>query len=427
MVRLLAVAVAVLVLAPGAKAWTRLTPDSLPNTVEPSVLRTAAGSELVGWRDDASQAVMLLRLPGGTPQPLVTGWPGVGTPRFVQQPNGTLIAFFAGRSPDSTLGGVVRMSSRDDGVTWSTPVQTGSTNQSDVDSAAVRPNGTLLFVQTGSLYVNVFQGLTAKVVNNIFPPCCGYAASIGVDSTGLAQIAFWSIASSAKGFLYGVLSPVGSLVGSLLALSGPDTIIEKDRVPLAVDALGDTFVSWVVGSPAATVLDVGTFRGGKLVRTVPVSGGGFSGFDPHMALAVDPSNRLWAVWTKAGALWAARSRTAGVSFGAAVHSRFPGARNAYQLSALADDSGLTAFLNLGGAPQNAVWSKRLLPGLTVVASNGFLRVRDDGFPVAGAVVRSGKRVRQTDANGRVLLRAFKHHAVVSIRKQGYSPATFRIP
>jgi hypothetical protein len=426
-VRLLAVAVGALLLAPVGKAWTRLTSDSLPNTVEPSVFRTTSGSELVGWRDQANGVVMLLRLPGGTAQPLVADWPGVGTPRFVQLPDGTLVLLFAGRSPDSRLRGVLRMSSRDDGRTWSAPLQTGSSNVADVESAAVRPDGTPLFVQTGSFYVNVFQGLAAKTVHNLFRPCCGYAATLGVDSNGLAQIAFWSIASSAKGFLYGALSPAGSLAGSLLALSGPDTIIQDDRVPLAVDQLGNTFVSWSVRSPDSNGMNVSTFRNGVLVRTVPVATGGFTGVDPHMALAVDPSNRLWAVWTRAGTLWAARSRTAGASFGAPVHARLAGGRIAYQLSAVADGSRLAVFLNLGGSPEDALWSERLLPGLTVIASKGFLRVRDDGFPVEGALVRSGSRSLRTDGKGRVLLSVFKHRSVVRIRKQGYSPATFRIP
>jgi hypothetical protein len=367
-----------------------------------------------------------LRLPETTPQQLVSGWPGVGTPRFVQQPSGAIVAFFAARSPDAKLGGVVRMTSRDDGATWSPPVQTASTNQTDVDWAAVRPDGTPLFVQTGSLYVNVFAGLTGAAGSNVFAPCCGYAASVGVDSTGLPQIAFWSIAASAPGFLYGVLTRGGSLSGSLVPLSGANTIVEKDRVPLATDGLGNTFVAWSVGSPAG-VLDVGTFRGGKLVRTVALARGGFSGDDPRMAFAVDPANRLWAVWTGGGALWAARSRTAGATFGAVVHSSLPGARTAFKLAALADTSGLTAVLNLGSGTVGALWSERLLPGLTIVASNGFLRVRDDGFPVAGALVRSGKRALKTDRQGRVLLRSLRRHALVSIRKQGYASATFRVP
>ena len=72
--RLLGALAAALVLAPAAGAWTRLTPETLANTAEPSVLRLANGAELVGWRDDKAGAVRMLRLPGSDVQTLVSGY-----------------------------------------------------------------------------------------------------------------------------------------------------------------------------------------------------------------------------------------------------------------------------------------------------------------------------------------------------------------
>ena len=45
---------------------------------------------------------------------------------------------------------------------------------------AVRPDGTVLFSQDGTGFVNVFQGLNGEVVHNAFPFCCGYAESLAV-------------------------------------------------------------------------------------------------------------------------------------------------------------------------------------------------------------------------------------------------------
>ncbi len=421
--RVLGVLLGALALAPAAGTWARLTPDTLVNIAEPSVLRTSAGGALVGWRDDKANSVRMLRLPGGTVQTLVSGYTNVGTPRFVQLPDGSLALYFGGS------GGVSRMTSTDGGASWSSAEITASLNTSEITSAAVRPDGTPLFVQEGTGFVNVFQGtFGAEVAHNLFTSCCGYAATLAVDSTGLAQIAFWSNATSPKGFLYEKLDAGGAAAGPLVSLSGSaDTIPRDDRVPLVGDGLGNTFLAWSVGYPTSTAMNVSTFRGGSLVRTVKVAAGGFGGPDPHMTLAVDPSNRLWAVWTRGGAVWAARSRSAGASFGAAVRSAFPGSRQSYQLAALATNAGLDVFLNLGGSPGNALWMEHLLPGLSVAVGKSSVRVLDDGFPVRGATLRGGGHSAKTDAKGAAALKGFPKHAPVKVTAAGYAPASFRAP
>ena len=421
--RLLGALAAALVLAPAAGAWTRLTPEALVNTAEPSVFRLSNGVEIVGWRDDHAGAVRMTVLPGDTVQTIVSGYANVGTPRFVQLPDGSLAAYFGG------TGGVSRLASADGGATWSAPALTVSKDTGEVTSAAVRPDGTPLFLQEGTGYLNLFQGPPgAEIVHNLFVPCCAYAGTVAVDSGGLAQIAFWSNATSPNGFVYEKLGAEGSPGGPPVSLSGnAATIPRDDRVPLVADRLGNTFLAWSAGYPTSTELNVTTFRGGASVGKVKVAVGGFAGPDPHMALAVDPANRLWAVWTRGGAVWAARSRTAGASFGAPVRSGFPGRRQSYRLAALATGAGLDAFLNLSGNPGSALWMQHLLPGLTIVVGKTAVRVLDDGFPVAGALLRGGRHTARTDSSGSARLAGFPERALVKVTKAGYAPVSLRLP
>ena len=221
---------------------------------------------------------------------------------------------------------------------------------------------------------------------NAFPYCCGYAESLAVDSTGLAQIAFWSNATGQSGYLYG---PIG---GPYINLTGGKESLSNDaRVPLVADGSGNTFLGWQTGYPDANAYIVNTYRGGKLAHSVRFAHA-FKQPDPHMALSVDDTGRLWALWTQDGAVWAARSRSAGAHFGAAVHVKAPG--SVYQLEAGAlHDGSVDAVINTGSNLQD----QRLLPGLTVKATKTAARVLDDGFPVAGATVKGGGKTLKTNA------------------------------
>jgi hypothetical protein len=364
----------------------------------------------------------MLRLPDSDVQTLVSGYASVGTPRFVQLPDGSLAAYFGG------AGGVSRLTSTDGGATWSDPALTASLDTAEVTSAAVRSDGTALFIQEGTGYVNLFQGpIGAEAVHNLFVPCCGYAGTLAVDSDGLAQVAFWSNATSPTGFVYEKLGVDGSPGGPPVSLSGAaETIPRDDRVPLVADGLADTFLAWSPGYPTSAAVNVTTFRGGAAVRTVKVAAGGFGGPDPHMALAVDPSNRLWVAWTRGGAVWAARSRTAGAGFGAAVRAALPGGRRSYRLAALATSAGLDAFLTLSGSGGgDALWTQHLLPGLTVSVGTAAVIVLDDGFPVPGATLRSGRHSARTNARGAASLNGIPKHAQVKVTAPGYAPTSFR--
>jgi len=141
-----------------------------------------------------------------------------------------------------------------------------------------------------------------------------------------------------------------------------------------------------------------------------------------MALSVDASGRLWAVWTRAGSVWAARSRSHGAHFGAAVRVAKPG--SIYQLEAGArPDGSVDVVANTGSKLQ----SQRLLPGLSISAGGGFARVTDDGFPVAGATLKGGGKTLKTNAAGRVSLAGLKKRIAMSVTASGYAATSFRTP
>jgi hypothetical protein len=328
----------------------------------------------------------------------------------VQLPSGTVVLFAADQD------GVVNYTSSNGGASWSGPSKTASTDTGDVQAAAVREDGTPLFSQDGTGFLNVFQGAGGEVSHNLFSPCCGYGESLAVDSHGLAQVAFWSNATGQAGYLYGRLGPTGDLAGGLRTLSTGETVERADRVPLAADRSGDTFVAFANGYPSATAYVVETLRGGATAHKVTLAAGHFTGNEPLMALDVDSAGRLWSVWTQGSSLWAARSRSHGAHFGAAVHVPLQG--SGYDLEAAAQpDGSVTAIVNNG----SALLAQRLLPGLTVQATAHSVRVLDDGFPVPGAAVRAGGKTVKTGASGVAGFGALPHHAAIALSAPGYAP------
>jgi hypothetical protein len=408
----LAILLVSLAVPAGAGAWTKLTPDSLQNIVDPAVAVLAGGGELIAYREP--NAGRLKVIVGGKTKTLASGLASVGDPQVLQLPDGSLTLYAAEAS------GVVSYASSDGGATWAGPTKIASTTLGDVQAAALRKNGTPLFSQDGTEFVNVYQGAGGETMHNLFPHCCGYAESLAVDAKGVAQIAFWSNATGRTGFLYGKLSAAGALAGSLRTLSKGATIPRDNRVPLVADGRGDTFVGISNGYPTSTSFVVDTLRNGATAHSVMLAKGTFSGPQPLMALATDPAGRLWAVWTQGGSLWAAQSRSAGAHFGAAVEAALPGSD--YQLEAAArQDGSVDAILNTG----SALRSQQLLPGLTVVATATGVRVLDDGFPVAGAtIVAAGKSVK-TGAAGTASLGKVAPHTPISVHAAGYTPATAR--
>jgi hypothetical protein len=420
--RLLAVALAALAFAPAASAWTTLS-GGVQNIVVPSMLLTQAGTELVSFESPVAGTISVSRA-RSAPKVVVSGDPIAGRTQLVQQPSGAIQLYF----PNAQ--GVARLTSTDDGQTWTGPIQTQSHTVGGVMAAAVAPDGTPYFSQDGTGFVNVFRGLSGETVRNVFPRCCGYAESLAVDSSGLVQVAFYSNADPDGTFLYERLAGDLGVAGST-ALK--PTAPHDDRVPLVADRSGSTFMAWPPGYPTATKLTVVTFKGGQPAGDGVSFAGRFTGGDPHTALSVDAQDRLWAVWTVGGVVGAARSRSHGAHFGAVVTSA-PSGGTQYQVSAVGlpgNPGAVDVVVNTG----SSLVEEQLKPGLSVRVTKTSKRVGkktvvtyfahalDDGFGVPAATFRVGARTFKADASGKAKVPRGKGTAAAT----GYAGAAFHVP
>jgi hypothetical protein len=401
--RCVAVTLAALAVAPAAAAWTPLGTGVL-NTTVPSLLVTRTGTILASF-DAPGGGVISVARNGGSPKTVVTGDPAANRTQLVQQPDGAIQLYFP--NPQ----GVARLTSTDDGQSWTGPIQT--------QSHTLAPDGTPYFAQDGTGFVNVFRGLNGEQVANVYTRCCGYFESLAVDSNGLAQIAFYSNADPDGATVYERLAP-----DLTPAASTPLKPVAQHEAPLVADHSGNTFVAWAPGYPTATSLSVVPFRGGSPSGDGVTFRGAFAGPEPHMALAVDAADRLWVVWTQGGKLHAARSRSHGVHFGATVTVSEPG--TVYQLAAAGVAAGVGSaevVVNTG----NGLVAQPLHPGLSVrVYRKGkatWAQALDDGFGVGGARLRIGGRTIATNASGAA--KVPRGRGVASAA--GYVSASFRVP
>jgi hypothetical protein len=425
MLRAAAVAAAVaLTAAPAAGAWTTLT-TGVQNTVIPSLLVTPAGTELASFESQIAGTISISRN-GGAAKVVVTADPVAGRTQLVQQTNGAIQLYF----PNGQ--GVARLTSTDDGVSWTGPIQTQSHTTGPVQSATVTADGTPLFAQDGTGFVNVFRGLNGETVKNVYPRCCGGHETLAVDSTGLVQIAFFSNADPDWATVY---EPLGADLSP--AATTPLKPVNEHEAPLVADHSGNTFLAWAPGYPVATGISVVPFRNGSPAGDGVTFHGGFGGGDPHLALAADPQDRVWAVWTQQGTLRAARSRSHGMDFGATVTVPLPG--TAYELSAL----GLTGTPGTVEVVVNAGSSlieQQVPPGLSVRVYKKTKKVKkrtvvtwwaqglDDGFGVPGVTFSAPGRHARGDASGRAQLTAAGFRAGrAKAAAPGYAGASFIIP
>lgn len=419
--RLLAVLLAALAFVPAASAWTPLG-SGVVNIVEPSMLVTQAGTVLVSWETPNSNTISVARAHGAA-KVVVSNDPITGQTQLVQQPSGAIQLYFP------NLSGVGRLTSTDDGQTWSGPTQTQSHQSSAVTGAAVAADGTPYFVQEGTGYVDVFRGLNGETSRNIFTRCCGYAASVAVDTTGVVQVAFYSNADPDGTFLYTMLAPDLSVASSTpLKPTAP----HDDRVPLVSDHAGNTFMAWPPGYPSATGLTIVPFAGGHPAGDGVDFRGTFTGGDPHAALTVDTQDRLWAVWTQSGRVHAARSRTHGRDFGAAVSATVPG--TSYQLSAAGIASTSPGSVDVIVNTGSSLIEQSLQPGLSVRVTKTtkkvgkkrivthFAQALDDGFGVAGATFRIHGHTYHADSAGKAKVPAGSGKAAAP----GYAGASFTV-
>src|SRR5258708_5222738 len=159
MLRLAALATGLtLGLAPTAAAWTTVT-GGVQNTVVPALIVTQAETALAAFDSPTAGTISVSR-EHAAPKVVVTGDPAATRVQLVQQPSGAIQLYF----PNAQ--GVGRLTSTDDGVSWTGPIQTQSHTTGPVEGATVLADGTPLFSQDGTGFVNVFRGLNGKAARN---------------------------------------------------------------------------------------------------------------------------------------------------------------------------------------------------------------------------------------------------------------------
>jgi hypothetical protein len=426
--RLLALLLAAVAFVPaaGAGGGAFLTLNQLSNHADPSLLRVNGGV-FVAYDIESTGSVDVLD-PGGTTHTVVTGWPAVSDPQLVRKPDGTLFLYFGGSTPDLKTQGALRFASIDGGATWSGPVKTNPASTiGDIQAAALRSDGTPLFSQDGTGFVNVYQGDNGGTLHNDFNLCCGYSESLAVDTTGLAQLAFWSNATGKSGYMYEALDATGGATAAPVNLAaGTDAQASPpiNRLPLVADGKGNTFVAW----PGGAHVWIAALRAGKLARKLSILTAGTR----QLALAVEPDGaKLWVVWTQGKYLWATRLRQA--AHGAApilVRTPLPAGKTPYALEAVGLAGKVEVVVNVNGTPGNTLWRTTLIPGLAAHASRKpkpTVKIRDDVAPVKAATLRGGGKVAHTNAKGLASLKGFKRHARVKVTKAGYVSTSFRVP
>ena len=196
------------------------------------------------------------------------------------------------------------------------------------------------------------------------------------------------------------------------------------------DAAGFTYLGWAPGYPTATAFWVDPVGGGFGTKSAMHFGAKFAGGDPHMALSVDPADRLWAAWTGQGRVHVTRSRTHAAHTGALVSAKLNG--TAYDLSAVGLPGKVGAvdvIVNTG----SSLVEQKLEPGLSMRAYRKVKKVHkkivvthyaqalDDLTPVGGATFRIGGHTYHANAKGTAKVPAGHGTAAAA----GYVGASFR--
>jgi hypothetical protein len=148
---------------------------------------------------------------------------------------------------------------------------------------------------------------------------------------------------------------------------------------------------------------------------------------PHLALAIDGGDRLWAIWTNGDRVSAARSRSHGEHFGAVVSGGIPAMANGISATALPGEPGsLDIVVNTG----STLIEQQLRPGLSVVVrkttstkvATRWAQALDDGIPVPSASFRIAGRTIRANAQGRAKVPRGTGKAAAP----GYAGASFRV-
>ena len=275
--------------------------------------------------------------------------------------------------------------SADGGTTWA--LQPGDVVQGNAQAyasptaAVTRPDGTPLQTWYGTLGTWVHAGLTPATPSFDYQAPMGSYGNlpgIAVGSDGRAVLAWYSNANGHLGVYAREVAADGSPVGGAVRMPGTSNmqIGQTGRTPMAARTGGGMYVAYPTGYPSLTRIRV--WRVGAAVSTLVgrVAGGASA------TVAGDRNGRMWVVWEDDGgpAVYARRSDRTGTDWGATVRAGRPKhGVSAYTVDASpVGDSALDVFdsFALNSGTPLATYTRRILPGLTLLAAGAARRGRD---------------------------------------------------
>jgi hypothetical protein len=419
--------------AASAAGWTRITSPDGGNSDQVGLLRTADDVLHVAWHRRAgpnSEDLLHTAISSGgrvaATAPIATGWSGIQNPALAAAPGGIRVFFGGIRTTDSGEPNQELNTAFASSGSGSWALQIGSVVPIDAQaygspvSAATLPDGTPLEAWAGTLGTWVHAGLSPSAPNWDYQAPLGqygYEPSIAADAAGKAMLAWYSSATGHLGVFAQDVAADGSPVGSPANMPGTGNmkVGMLARTPLVARSGGGFYVAYATGYPALNRVRLWRVGGGA-----PVVAKTSRTANSKATLAADAKGRIWVAWTNTVGssphVFARRSNRAASVLGAVVDAGRPsGASSIYRLDASATGTALDVFGNtsIGVSSTTATWYRRVLPGLTLVAtpakihrgktSGVTFKVLDAGDAVAGAVVRAGGKAGTTNAKGKVTL------------------------
>jgi hypothetical protein len=429
-------------------AWSPVSKGVLEGVDEAGIARTPDGVLHVAWQRRGANKTALwqtrIAADGRTlgTEPIAPGLSEGGPPALTAAPEGVLRSFFFVRAPDGTAANLLVASAPVGGV-WtvaSDPIaQAIGTAVPTVGAAAAR-DGTPVAAWPVGTQVRYRYGIDpgAQVAALGVGGCCASGAQPAVDQVnGQTYIAWASTASGAMGVFVQAVDRAGPSRPKVFATGSATKKREAAVLPegrVAISArLGapGVYLAYTSGYPKVRWIYVLQVGARKLILKLKAPGAG------HVALAAAPQGRLWLVWSRGRAIFAARTNRDGSRLGAV--REIPIRRGSKDIGQLeGNGSGgaldLVALLARGGA--GSLWHQQVLPGLSLAIkatasadspTRYVFRVTDAGEPVANATVKVGKQSLTTGLGGTVVLSTSDHPPTATASKLGYAPATTPVP
>lgn len=431
--------------------WTQVSASKHVSALsEPDALPLATGGAQVVWyqQDGSSSQSIRTRTVkesgavGASVSTVVSGWATiVDDPRIINHGAQRMVVFGGLRStsPGEQYDGTMAYATSSNGTSWAQGP--GSLTKSQYAYAsygtdAVDDGGTPLVgvIASSSSYVTLHRGIDPSVpaaaadwTTSTSNSCCAYNAALGRDAKTGATWALW-YSNSSTASQNGVLAqrvyptPIGTMSKAPGSSKGASSLDPGQAVAVASRAGGQVWAAYKVGYPTANQIAlwrVGT-KQRLMVKTSDVR---------RVALFSGSAGRLWLAWyggsnptLKVARTNASVTRLGHVSVFKPPTSKASPYPSLWAIGGSGHGGPLHLFINAQiGIASPQIWYRKVLPGLTLVASPRSLnkgrvvaKVTDAGKAVRGARVTFLGHTKTTSRLGTV---RFKVGAAVAKGKK----------